>query len=247
MQYTRGRMRSLRAFTLSLLVVAHVPELRTNSRMINEAYRIAIGDLLGNVAPYQSGLLAEPTPVIFAGLRYYMPWTRDAAINAWNGSSIILPDVTRDTLLSVLVSDYGTAIIGDGGNAQYWDVMVWTTGAWHHYLNTGDREFLALAFSATANTLQRLERNEFDPADGLFRGPGWSDGVAGYPLEYAGTAGNSAISLWPKFNPDKKAASPSYGIQMKALSTNCLYYSVYVLLTEMARELRLPVDPSWTP
>jgi cellobiose phosphorylase len=52
-------------------------------------------------------------------------------------------------------------------------------------------------------------------------------------LEYADTAGNSAISLWPKSNPDKKAASPSYGIPMKALSTNCLYYSAYVLLTEI--------------
>jgi glycogen debranching enzyme len=237
-------MTSLRTLAISLLVVAHVPELRTNSRIINEAYRIATGDLLGNVAPYHSGLLAEPTPVILAGLRYFMPWTRDAAINAWNGSSIILPDVTRDTLLSVLVSEYGTAFIGDGGNAQYWDVMVWTTGAWHHYLNTGDREFLALAFSATANTLERLERNEFDPADGLFRGPGWSDGVAGYPLEYANAGGESGIHHWPRFNR-ANVVPRGFGIPMKALSTNCLYYAAYVTAAAMAKELALPARPEF--
>ncbi|HEY3444534.1 MAG TPA: amylo-alpha-1,6-glucosidase [Paludibaculum sp.] len=237
-------MRQLRTLALSLLVVVHVPELRTNSRMINEAYRIAVGDLLGNVAPYQAGLLAAPAPVIFAGLRYYMPWTRDAAINAWNGSTIILPDVTRDTLLSVLVSEYGTAYIGDGGNTQYWDVMVWTTGAWYHYLNTGDREFLALAYSATTNTLERLERNEFDPADGLFRGPGWSDGVAGYPSEYANSGGESGIHHWPRFNPGK-VAPQGYGIPMKALSTNCLYYAAYVTAAAMAKELALPARPEY--
>lgn len=233
------------AFAAGGEITARVPELRTGNRTLNEAFRIAIGDLLGNVAPYQAGLLTEPTPVIFAGLRYNMPWTRDAAINAWNGSSLILPDVTRATLLSILVSDHnGNVLIGDGGNGQYWDVMVWTTGAWHHYLNTGDREFLALAFEATTNTLERLERDEFDPGDGLFRGPGWSDGVAGYPLEYANSGGESAIHLWPAFNRDK-VAPKGFGIPMKALSTNCLYYASYVTAAAMARELALPEPPEF--
>ena len=39
-------------------------------------------------------------PVILAGLHYDTPWTRDAAINAWNGGSLILPEVSRNTLLS---------------------------------------------------------------------------------------------------------------------------------------------------
>ena len=66
--------------------------------MLNEALRIAVGDLLGNVASYRVGLLAEPAPVIFAGPHYYMP-------------------CTRDTPRSILVNDYG-------GNTQYWDVIV---------------------------------------------------------------------------------------------------------------------------
>jgi len=56
--------------------------------------------------------------------------TRDASINAWNGASLILPDVARNTLLSVLDRTDGGVRIG----GQYWDCIVWTTGAWHHYL-----------------------------------------------------------------------------------------------------------------
>ena len=79
-----------------------IPSLRTDNRTINDAYRIAIGDLVGNVQPFQSGLLERPVPVILAGLDYGRPWTRDASINAWNGASLIMPQVARDTLLSVL-------------------------------------------------------------------------------------------------------------------------------------------------
>ncbi len=127
---------------------------------------------------------------------------------------------------------------------QYWDCIVWATGAWHHYLYTGDREFLARAFEATKNSLAYLENTEFDRGDNLFRGPGWSDGVAGYPIEYADSGGSSAILDWPKCNPDK-VSRPGYGIPMKALSTNCLYYSAYVTVGKMAQELGVADKVSW--
>ncbi len=217
-----------------------IPSLHTDNRTVNDAYRIAIGDLLGNVAPYQGGLLEQPTPVILAGLDYGTPWTRDASINAWNGASLIMPEVARNTLLSVLQQDEGGVRIG----GQYWDCIVWVTGAWHHYLYTGDKEFLALALEATGNSLAHFEETEFDSKDNLFRGPGWSDGVAGYPLEYGDSGGSSAILDWPKCNPDK-VSKPGYGIPMKALSTNCLYYNAYVTAQVMARELGDEPDPAW--
>ena len=217
-----------------------IPILTTDNRTINDAYRIAIGDLVGNVRPFQSGLLERPRPVILAGLDYGTPWTRDASINAWNGASLIMPQVARATLLSVL--DRTETGVRIGG--QYWDCIVWSTGAWHHYLYTGDREFLSLAFEATKNSLAYLEKEEFDSQDNLFRGPGWSDGVAGYPMEYADSDGSSAILDWPKCNPDK-ISKPGYGIPMKALSTNCLYYNAYVTVGKMAQELGAADDPSW--
>jgi glycogen debranching enzyme len=63
-------------------------------------------------------------------------------------------------------------------------------------------------------------------------------------MEYADSGGSSAILDWPKCNPGK-ASSPGYGIPMKALSTNCLYYNAYVTAGSMARALRIPPDPRW--
>lgn len=217
-----------------------IPVLRTDNRTLNDAYRIAIGDLMGNVMPFESGLLEHPTPVILAGLDYGRPWTRDASVNSWNGASLLMPEIARNTLLSVLERSGGGIRIG----GQYWDCIVWASGAWHHYLYTGDRKFLALAFEATKNSLAYFERTEFDDQDNLFRGPGWSDGVAAYPDDYGDAGGSSAILDWPKHNPDK-VSKPGYGIPMKALSTNCLYYNAYLVADKMALALKVPVNPQW--
>lgn len=218
------------------------PAVRTGDRTVDTAYRIAIGDLAGNIAMYRSGLLEAPAPVLLAGLGYNTPWTRDAAVNAWNGLPLIAPEAARNTLLAVLErTPQGVRIIGGD---QYWDAIVWATGAWRYYLLTGDREFLSIAKEAVTNSLAYYEDTEFDAADGLFRGPGWSDGVAAYPDEYAGANGESGINTWPRHNPDRKAPR-GYGIPMKALSTNCLYYNAYRVRIEMAAELGEMVDPEW--
>ena len=109
---------------------------------------------------------------------------------------------------------------------------------------TGDRQFLATALEATKNSLTYFEQTEFDATTNLFRGPGWSDGVAGYPDEYADAGGSSGILDWPKHNPDK-VSKPGYGIPMQALSTNCLYYNAYLTAEKMAGELQVPADPQW--
>jgi glycogen debranching enzyme len=225
------------------LVNVAIPTLNTDNPAIDKAFRIAIGDLLGNVVLYKAGLLEQRVPVIFAGLDYSAPWTRDASINAWNGVSLIIADVCRNTLLACVVRADGQLRIGEK-YGQYWDAVVWAAGAWNHYLYTGDREFLALALETTKNSLACFEQTEFDPQDNLFRGPGWSDGVAAYPDEYANTGGSSGILDWPKHNPGKMS-KPGFGIPIKALSTNCLYYNAYVTVEQMAIELKAPIDPQW--
>jgi hypothetical protein len=45
-------------------------------------------------------------------------------------------------------------------------------------------------------------------------------------------------------NPGK-ASKPGYGIPMKALSTNSLYYNACLTAEKMALELKVPVDPQW--
>lgn len=214
--------------------------MNTSNPDLDRAYRVAMGDLISNVRPYRDGLLDEPQPVLLAGLDYATPWTRDAAINAWNGVGLIWPATTRNTLLSVLEQTPDGLQIG----GQYWDAIIWTLGAWAYYLYSGDREFLGQALEATSNSLEKLEVNEFDARFGLFRGPAvYGDGVSAYPDCYS-PGGTSAILDWVQRNPAKKVAE-GYGLPMMALSTNCVYAQAYRTAALMARELGLAPNSAW--
>ena len=213
-------------------------EMKTSNPAVNRAYRIAMGDLLSNVRMFQDGLLDQPHPVLLAGLDYDTPWTRDAAINIWNGLSLLWPGVSRNTLMSVLERRQDKIHIG----GQYWDAIMWAVGAWVYYLHTVDKEFLALAFDAVKNSLQRFEIEEFDTQFGLFRGPAvYRDGVSAYPDRYS-PGNTSSILDWVKANPDKKAQS-GFGIPMMTLSTNSVYVQAYRIANRMSGELRLESNP----
>jgi glycogen debranching enzyme len=219
-----------------------LPHLHTDNPQLNAAFRVALGDLVGNIQPFQDGLLDLPRPCILAGLDYDTPWTRDTAINVWNGAGLLFPDASRHTLLSVLERGAGGEVRVGG---QYWDAIIWVTGAWAYFLYTGDRELLALAGEVARNSLAHFEATEYNPASGLFRGPAcYGDGVAAYPDRYAQAGGSSSILDWPRCNPEK-VASPGVGIPMQALSTNCLYYNAYRLVNCMARALDRAEEPRW--
>lgn len=217
------------------------PRFSSGNASLDRAFRIAVGDVVTNTVPYKAGLMEEEQHVLMAGLDYGRPWTRDAAINTWNGAGLMFPEVTRNTLLSVLERRDGAVYIG----GQYWDCIVWAVGAWSQYLFTGDEAFLATALDAVTNTLAHLEATEFDAELGLFRGAASSsDGVGGYPAVYAEPGGFSGISDWPAHNPERRHPV-GFGVPMHALSTNGLYYQAYNLAQRMAAELGRPVDPHW--
>ncbi len=209
------------------------PNVKTGNRTLDLAYRIAVGDLFTNIQEYRSKLTGEVVPVIIAGVDYNSPWIRDAAINSWNGGSFIVPEVAENTLFSVISKEENEKLKITG---QYWDAMLWTTGAWNHYLVTGDKKFLELALHITGDALAYYEETEFDPAYNLFRGLGWSDGVAEYPAKYANTGGSSAAFSWPEFNKDK-VAKKGYGIPMMSTYANAIYYNAYQVAVKMAEEL----------
>ncbi len=206
------------------------------------AWRIALADLENNIRPYQSGLLEKPAPCIMAGQDYNTPWTRDAAINVWNGCALIEPAVSRNTLLSVLQrDDQGRLFIG----GEYWDAIIWVTGAWSLYNATLDRGFLMMAIAAGGHSLARFEREEFDPGLGLFRGGAcFQDGVAAYPDIYARPHYQSGIMSWPAANPELRHPQGA-GLPMHACSTNCLYEHAYRLLALMTREAGDVPEPQW--
>ena len=200
-----------------------------NDETLTKAYEIALNDCAINTKLFKSGLLTEEMPCIIAGAGYWTPWTRDTAINVYNAFALLNREAAKNTLFSVLEKegdDY--YVVG-----QYWDSIIWAIGAYRFYTVTDDTEFLKIAQNALTNTLAKFEREEFDPADNLFRGPAvYGDGVAAYPDRYVDKAPSSFILSWLDNHRDE-AASVGEGMPMKALSTNCVYYQAYLILAKI--------------
>lgn len=217
-----------------------IPQLVTNNEDVNKAFRIAISDIIASIAIHKNGILEEAKEVIYAGLGYDNPWTRDAAINVWNCCGILFPEVSKNTLLSVLTEDeYGIRVGG-----EYWDAIIWITGVWNYYLYTKDKDFLKIAYRASVNTIKYFEDTEFDEKLNLFRGPAcYGDGVAAYPDLYA-QSGESGIATFVDYFPEYKAEK-GVGCPMHTLSTNCLYYSAYSLMNKFEKELDLHINEEY--
>ena len=144
----------------------------------------------------------------------------------WNAFALLNPEASKNTLLSLLKNS-GRDYLIDG---QYWDAIIWSLGAYQYVLTTGDEPFLKIAQNAIKTTFAKLEREEYDATDGLFRGGAvYADGIAAYPDQYA-NGPNSGIEGWLE-NPDNadKKADKGRGLPMKALSTNCTWVLTILL------------------
>lgn len=204
-----------------------LPVLKTNNESVNKAFRIAYSDIISNIVPAKSGLLDKESEVIYAGMGYESPWTRDTAINVSNCCGLLFPQISKNTLLSVI--NRGNMRVG----GDYWDSVIWILGAWNYYLCTGDEDFLKSASVIGNNTLKFLEDTEFDENLNLFRGQAcYGDGVSAYPDIYSKT-GESHINEFPKEYPEL-CADKGVGIPMHTLSTNCLYYQAYKIMAQIS-------------
>jgi glycogen debranching enzyme len=223
------------------LKMRSIPYLETNITKTNKVFRMAIGDLVSNIIPFKDGLAEQEREVVMAGMDYVTPWTRDASINTWNGAGLLFPEVTKNTLLSVLGDFEGTIRIA----GEYWDAIIWAIGAWSQYLYTGDRDFLKTSFNVIGNSLKFFEETEFSLELNLFRGGAcYGDGISAYPDIYLTEKKLPGIIDWPADNPEL-AAKPGVGVTTHVLSTNCLYYFAYVIMGKMAVELDFKEDLSW--
>ena len=158
-------------------------------KLLGAAYKTAVHNLLEiNTVPdaekhyNRTGLFRDPPGTFFrAGGDYHAPWTRDASINSWNAGSLLAPDVARNTLWAVCQRQAGGKLIVQR-DKQWWDKVIWVVGAWSHYAITGDRDFLASAYEAAAETLHESRQQHFNADYGLFEGGSvLNDGIAGYP------------------------------------------------------------------
>jgi glycogen debranching enzyme len=94
----------------------------------------------------------------------------------------------------------------------------------------------------TENSLNYFEKDEFDNNDGLFRGAAFfQDGIAGYPDKFAENAATSCILDWVETHPEE-CVKRGFGLPMKSLSTNCLYYNAYIIVSSARKELGLSID-----
>lgn len=161
--------------------------------------------------------------ILKAGADYGGEWTRDISINSWNGVSLLRPEVAEKSLWSVTINK-------DTIGHQYWDKIIWITGAWNHYKTTGNKEFLKQAYICSKNTIADLEKKRFDKEYGLFMGPAHiCDGIAGYPEPPFDPKNNSSFVLdHPNTN------------EMKSFSTNLIYVAAYQAAAAMGKELNAP-------
>ncbi len=206
---------------------------------LGTAYQDALKNLLRvNTLPdllhahNASGMLTgDPALFIRAGGGYDQPWTRDASLNSWNAASLLEPVAARNTLWAVCQRDDSGALVIQQDN-QWWDKVIWITGAWNQYAVTGDRTFLASAYTVAQEELARMRREHYSANYGLFEGPAFfTDGIAGYPeTEYD-----------PK-NTSSFVLDHPYTDKLMVLSTNCVYYNAYKCASRMATELKRPAS-----
>ncbi len=220
-------------------MLAGIPCFSCGNEDLERAFRLALGTLAANTRRIRSGLLKDPAPCLMAGLDYPSPWTRDASINVYFAAALLDPVVARNTLLSVLEEGEGGAVVG----GQYWDRIIWALGAERLWDVCRDADFARFAFGVLRRTAESCLREEYDPADGLFRGPAvYGDGVSAYPERYRNPSLSSGILRWPREHPELRIPRGG-GIPMKALSTNCVYEHAFRILARLAGALGEEAEP----
>ena len=198
---------------MSLGVLGGGAQARRLGRLVEAAQRC----LARNVV---SGRNAnEPARYLRAGGGYADPWTRDAAINAWQAGAWLLPEVSADTLR--MVCEPRDRVVWDD---QWWDQVIWVVGAHRVAMVTGDPAWARWAYRVGLATVERLDERCREP-DGLYRGPAvMTDGITGYPpqLHDRGRAGESFVLDHPGTE------------RLRCLSTNALYVWAFRAMAELA-------------
>lgn len=178
----------------------------------------------------KTGLLLDPPgDFIRAGGDYQTPWTRDASINSWNAASLLEPQTAQNTLWAVCQRDEDGKLLIQQDD-QWWDQIIWVTGAWNHFCVTGDMAFLKQAYETAANSLNMLAERHYNPEYQLYEGPAvMSDGISGYPKHMYDPQSGSSFVLAHR------------GCEkMMVLSTNCIYCNAMNRMADMAALLGQP-------
>lgn len=187
----------------------------------DQAYEKAQGVLTADV---QNGKF-------LAGQNWPQVWTRDTSYSTELACALLHPDVAKTTLLGLTQSVDGIGecwyqdVCGHfGGWPHLTDAIVGAGGMWSLYQVTGDRTLLRPLYDRTVRSLQRAERDAFNPKIGLFSGcASFMESDSAYPQKYA----NNGAALDNTYD----------------LSTCLLYYQGYVVAADAGQLLGEPVRP----
>jgi hypothetical protein len=165
--------------------------------------------------------------VFHAGAFWDQVWTRDGSYSIEMACGHIDPVTSRSTFNYITTTWNGMTVqLQDvcghfGGWPALTDGIVWATGAWAFYRQTGDASFLSYAYPIIRNSLLRAETEVRDPSDGLFKGcSSFMESNSGYPGSFANSGAKVGAT--------------------KAGSTNMLHYHAYVIADSMAKLLAKP-------
>lgn len=208
---------SLSAVTTPVLTFVNSGTQQTIGNAYNDAiYNLTVTNTVGS-------------PTYFRAGGDYAVWTRDGSLNSWAAGSLIDPPTAKTTLNMLVKTDPTYGKIIDQGNNQWWDMVIWSSAAWHYYKITGDTVFMTDAYDITVNTLNMMRSLHYNTSYGLFKGPSFfNDGIAGYEQPYNTDSGSSFVL-------DHSGTS-----ELMCLSTNCLYYNAYKCAALMGTELGKP-------
>ncbi len=160
-----------------------------------------------------------------AGANWDQVWTRDTSYSVDLACALLLPDVSKTTLMGLRedVPGIGECWYQDKcGHFAGWpnltDAIVGASGAWSLYRVTGDESLLRPVYERTVHSLKRAERDNFRSELGLFGGCStFMESNSGYPKKFA-------------MNGPLLAKS-------HALSTNLLYYRGYIVAARIGQKI----------
>jgi len=200
----------------------------------NSKYDAPFANAKQNIA--DNTVLDGATYVFWAGAFWAEVWERDGSYSIDMAAGHLDPSTSKNTFQRNTNTWNGLTVQRQdvcghfGGWPNLTDGIVWATGAWAYYRQTGDATFLAWAYPIVRNSLLMAETPASgwvvrDPADSLFRGcSSFMESNSGYPKDFANNQNYTDLT--------KNAVGNS-----KCGSTNMLYYHAYVIADSMAKLL----------
>ena len=131
-----------------------------------------LSDALYNLSLEEMVQAVEHDSTFRTGKEWAGVWTRDISYSIILSMAHLQPRVAMNSLLRKV--NKKKKIIQDTGTGGAWpcstDRMVWAVAAWELYKVTGDKDWLQLAYTIIANSLQDDYKTAYDAHTGLVKG-----------------------------------------------------------------------------